>query len=246
MKRWERNLLIVLLLVFPALFLSATYLEDVAETGGQGVPSAIVLTIVNIPRRMIDIASSAGYPGIFALMLLESAAFPIPSEIILPLAGYLVSQGRLEFWLVVVYSTIAALIGSFIDYFLGWKLGGSLLAEPSRIPHVGTSHLQRAHLWFNRYGQWAVALLRMVPAARALISFPAGAYWMSRLRFAAYTLAGCLPWNITLVYVGWLLGSNWEKVVADFRYLNLVVYGLLIILAIWIGWRFTSKGNNPA
>jgi len=241
MKGWQRNLLILLLLVFPALLVSLMYLEDVVETGGQELPNAIILTIVNIPRSVIDIASGAGYAGVFVLMLLESAAFPVPSEIILPLAGYLVSQGRLEFWLVVLYSTLAAVVGSFIDYFLGWKLGSSLLAEPSRIPYVSSKHLHRTHVWFNQHGPWAVAFLRMVPAARVLISFPAGAYRMNKTRFAAYTIAGCLPWNITLVYLGWFLGSNWEEVVAAFRYVNLAVYALLILLGVWIVWRFTSK-----
>lgn len=236
-----RSVLILLLLIFPVALISLTYLEDVAETNVQGGARGIVLFITNLPRRVIDLAAAAGYVGIFVLMLLEAAAFPVPSEIILPFAGYLVSQGRLSFWPVILVSTVAALIGSFIDYFLGWKLGASLLTEPSKLPYVNTAHLRRVQTWFTQYGLMAVVLFRLVPAIRVLISFPAGAYQMSRSKFAIYTLAGCLPWNLVLVYLGWSLGSSWELVVADFRYVNLVVYALLIVLVIWVSWRLVLR-----
>lgn len=244
MNRRFQRLLIILLLVFPVVFISLTYLEDIAETGGQDGAGAFATLIANLPRTVIETASSAGYVGIFGLMLLEAAAFPIPSEIVLPLAGYLVSQGVLEFWLVVFYSTVAALIGSFIDYFLGWKVGRSLLTGRSRLPYVSATHFRRAQTWFENYGPFAVALFRLVPGARVLISFPAGAYGMSKWRFAAYTFVGCLPWNITLVYLGLWLGSSWPSVVAVFRYINLVVYGLIILFLIWIGWKFKLRKDR--
>lgn len=238
MKRWVRNVVLAILLIFPVLLITITYLEDVSETGGAVGTFSL---IAKLPRVVIDLALAAGYVGIFALMLLEAAALPIPSEIILPLAGYLVSQGKMEFWLVVLYSTVAALIGSFVDYALGWKLGDSFLVGRSRLPYVDVVILRKAEAWFEKYGPTAVAFFRLVPGARVLISFPAGVYRMSRLKFAAYTLAGCLPWNITLIYLGWWLGSSWETVVADFRYINLAAYGSIVLLLIWIGWRVVSK-----
>ena len=201
----------------------------------------MVLFITSLPRRVIDLAAAAGYVGVFVLMLLEAAAFPVPSEIILPFAGYLVFQGSLSFWPVILISTVAALIGSFIDYYLGSKLGASLLTDPSKLPYVNPTHLRRVQAWFARYGLMAVALFRLVPAVRVLISFPAGAYHMSKSKFAIYTLAGCLPWNLVLVYLGWSLGSSWEQVVAAFRYINPLVYALLILLAIWISWRLVLR-----
>jgi membrane protein DedA with SNARE-associated domain len=239
MRRWVRNLLIVFLLLFPAVFISLTYLEDIAETNGQAGAEGIIQFVIGLPRRMIGLASGAGYLGVFLLMLLEAAAFPIPSEIILPFAGYLVSQGTLDFWPVVFYSTLASLIGSLIDYYLGLKLGGALLN--SKLRFVNAAHLRRVQAWFNRYGTAAVALFRLVPAARVLISFPAGAYRMSKSKFAIYTLAGCLPWNFILIYLGWWLGSSWGTVVEAFRYINLVVYALLILLVVWICWKLTSR-----
>lgn len=244
MKRSIRNVLILLLLIFPIVFVSLTYLEDIAETNEQDGTQGLVLFITNLPRRVIDLAA-AGYVGIFVLMLLEAAAFPVPSEIILPFAGYLVSQGSLSFWPVILVSTAAALIGSFIDYFLGSKLGASLLTDTSKLPFVDATHLRRVQVWFARYGSTAVALFRLVPAARVLISFPAGAYRMNKPRFAVYTLVGCLPWNLALVYLGWSLGSSWGQVVAAFRYINLLVYALLVLLAIWISWRLVLR-RGPA
>ncbi len=239
MKRWIRNLLIVVLLVILVAFVSIIFLEETTKPSGGALGITSVMS-----NFVIDVASRAGYLGIFVLMLFEAAAFPVPSEVVLPLAGYLVSRGVLEFWLVVFYSTVAALIGSFIDYFLGWKFGGELLAGRWKLPYVEASHLRRAQGWFDKYGPVAVAFFRLVPAARVLISFPAGAYRMGKRKFAAYTLAGCLPWNITLVYLGWWLGSSWTSVVAAFRYINLAVYGLLIVIAVWIGWRLLRSDRR--
>jgi membrane protein DedA with SNARE-associated domain len=241
LRRWVRNLLIVALLVFPIVVVSLTYLEDIAETSNQLASQGIVAFVSNLPRRVVDVAAQAGYAGIFALMLLEAAALPVPSEIILPFAGFMVSQRILDFWPVVIISTAAALIGSFIDYYVGWRLGPPLLANQSKIPFVDSAHLRRVGVWFDHYGPVAVALFRLVPAARVLISFPAGIYRMSKSRFAMYTLAGCLPWNVVLVYLGWWLGSSWEEVVAAFRYINLIVYVLLILFVVWVGWKLSAK-----
>jgi membrane protein DedA with SNARE-associated domain len=244
MTHWARKLLITILLVFPAAFILVSYLEDLAEAGVEGPSVGIIALVSNLPRIVINLAVAGGYVGIFTLMLLEAAALPIPSEIILPLAGYLVSQGTMDFWLVVLVSTVASIIGSFADYFIGLRLSTSVLAGRSRIPYVDKTQLHRTRGWFDKYGPAAVALLRLVPAARVLVSFPAGAYKMSKGKFGAYTLAGCLPWNIILVYLGWSLGSSWEEVVAAFRYINLVAYVLIVLMVAWFAWRLISKRNR--
>ena len=172
-------------------------------------------------------------------MLLEAAAFPIPSEIVLPFAGYLVSKGALSFWPTVVITTIAALIGSFFDYYVGLRLGS--LLDPEKVRFVNAEHLRRADDWFKKYGSIAVALLRLVPAARVLISFPAGAYRMNKVKFAGYTLAGCLPWNFILIYLGWLFGSSWDSVVGLFQYVNVLAYAGLILLSVWILFKVKRR-----
>jgi membrane protein DedA with SNARE-associated domain len=174
-------------------------------------------------------------------MLLEAAAFPVPSEIILPLAGYLVSRGVLQFWPVVFFSTIASLIGSFIDYSVGWKLGNPLVNGQVKVPYVRIRHLQRVKAWFDIYGSAAVAGLRLVPGARVLISFPAGACRMDKRKFALCTLVGCLPWNIALVFLGWWLGTSWETIVTTFTYINIAVYITIILLVAWLTWQAVCK-----
>jgi hypothetical protein len=111
MRRWVRSLLILALLVFPLVLVSLTYLEDVAETSSQLGPEGIITFVSNLPRRVVDVAAQAGYLGIFALILLEAAALPVPSEIILLFASFMVSQRISDFWSVVIVSTLAALIG---------------------------------------------------------------------------------------------------------------------------------------
>jgi len=248
-RRLSRTLLLVVLLILvPAIVVALDYFEDVAEANGLfpshfnvGSAARWVSLVSIIPQRALGLASKTGYAGIFLLMLLEAAALPIPSEIVLPFAGYLVSQGTLSFWPVVIFSTIAALMGSFIDYYLGLRLGSGLLAGNSRLPFVNPDHLSRVKSWFERYGGVAVALFRLMPGARVLISFPAGAYRMSRPKFAVYTLAGCLPWNIALVLLGWQLGSLWGAVVGVFTYVNIVAYSLIIIFLLWIAGKFTQR-----
>ena len=243
MRPWIRNLLIVILIVVPILVVSLSYLEDLAETSATGTAEGLVPFIADVPRRVIGVAFQAGYPGIFVLMLLEAAALPVPSELILPFAGYMVYRGYLSFWLVVFWCTFAALIGSFIDYYLGMRVGEALLSGKSQIPLIDATHLHRVGLWFNQYGPIAVTFLRLVPAARVLISFPAGVYRMGKLKFATCTLAGCLPWNITLVYLGWYLGSLWSTVLDAFRYLNIIAYALLILFVVWIVRKSTQTVN---
>lgn len=243
MRPWIRNLLIVILIVLPIVVVSLSYLEDLAETGAVGTAEGLMMFVADVPKHIIDLASQAGYAGIFVLMLLEAAALPVPSELILPFAGYMVYRGDLDFWLVVLWSTLAALIGSFIDYYLGMRIGEAFFSGKSRVPFIDATHLHRVGLWFNRYGPLAVTFLRFVPAARVLISFPAGVYRMGKLKFATCTLAGCLPWNITLVYLGWHLGSLWSTVLEAFRYLNIIAYALLILFVVWIVRKSTQTVN---
>ena len=225
------------MLIFPAAFIVASYLEDLVETNGQEGSTRIVGWITSLPTNAINLAAGAGYVGIFLLMLLESASFPVPSEVVLPLAGYLVFRGTLQFWPVVFYSTVAALLGSFFDYYLGVKFGSPLLTGQTKLPYVRAHHLKRIQAWFGAYGPAAVVLLRLVPSARVLISFPAGASRMDRSKFAMCTLLGCLPWNIALVYVGWWLGASWEQATSFFRYINLLVYLVMILIVCWVAWR---------
>jgi membrane protein DedA with SNARE-associated domain len=240
-KYTHRRLILAILVAIPVTVVALSYLEDIVESSGiQGGVGALLLSL---PQEAIRVAAQMGYAGIFLLMLLEAAAFPIPSEIVLPFAGYLVSQGALSFWPVILCSTVAAMIGSFVDYYLGLSLG-PLLLRPGKLRFVNAEHLGRVNAWFNRYGAFAVAFFRLVPAARVLVSFPAGAYRMKTGKFAAYTLAGCLPWNIILVYLGWWFGSSWDHVVGLFRYVNVAAYLIIILVGVLLVLKFKSRTKS--
>jgi len=244
MRRWIRKVLIGLVLIFPVAFVSASFLEDLVETGGQEGSGEIVAMILVLPTRLINLASTAGYQGLFFLTLLDSAGVPFPSEIVLPLAGYLVFQGNLQYWPVVFYATVAALLGASVDYYIGRKLGSPLISGRVRLPYVPSAKLQRIQTWFDTHGSAAVALLRLVPTARVLISFPAGACKMNPITFEFYTLLGCLTWNITLVYIGWWLGSSWGTVTSLFRYLSVLVFFAMIVIAFWTLSRRSPRVNR--
>ena len=236
-----RNLLIALIVTFPVAFTVTSYLEDLMESSGQEGSRVIINMITGLPIRVINLTSSTGYSGIFLLTLLDSAAIPIPSEIILPLAGYLVFIGVLQYWPVIFCSTTAALGGSLIDYCLGRRLGAPLVTGKSKLPFLEPALLQKVQAWFDAHGPVAVALLRLVPIARVLVSFPAGACRMNLKKFALYTSLGCLAWNMALVYVGWWLGTSWGSIILVFKYINVPVYIAIIILFIWAARRLVPS-----
>jgi membrane protein DedA with SNARE-associated domain len=234
MRHWTREIVIALTVVFPAAFITASYLEDLVETGGREGSGDVGAFITGLPSHVTSVTSNAGYAGVFFFTLLDSAGFPFPSEIILPFAGYLVFRGALQYWPVVLCSTVAALLGSSVDYYVGRKLGSSLISGKVRLPYIPPGQLQRVQGWFDKHGPVAVALLRLVPAARVLISFPAGACKIKPVTFEVYTLLGCLTWNIALVYLGWWLGSSWGIATSLFRYLSLFIFFAMIVFAFWI------------
>ncbi len=190
-------------------------------------------TIISFSRNVKNTIASWGYSGIFVLMVLESSSLPIPSEIVLLFSGYLVSIGQLNFLITILVATVAAIIGSMIDYYIGLK-GVEALAKRRFLGRVLFSKNQLALVskWFDKYGVMIIFLSRLIPGIRTLISFPAGAARMPIAKFLVFTIAGCLLWNIVLIYIGYYLGSNWAEV-ADFsHYLLIAVIAALIALIV--------------
>jgi membrane protein DedA with SNARE-associated domain len=185
--------------------------------------------IKGAPISFTRTVSSWGYSGVFGLMILEASSLPIPSEIILPFAGYLVSLGHLDFWLTLIVATIAAIAGSLIDYFIGLK-GFEVLSKYRLLGRaiISENQLKIAAGYFNKYGSAMVFVGRLIPAVRTLISFPAGAVRMPLAKFLAYTVAGCIIWNSLLIYVGYYLGNKWEEVAGVSHYLIIAVAATLV------------------
>lgn len=185
--------------------------------------------------------SSLGYWGIAAAMFLESCNIPLPSEAILPFAGYLVFIGRITFWEAVLAGTLGGTAGSLASYYLGKWGGRPLLNRYGRYIGINARKLAAADRYFERWGETTVFFTRLLPVIRTFISLPAGIAEMGMGRFTAYSFLGSLPWSILLVYLGVKLGQNWTRLGALFHRLDmLVVVGLVIILAAW--WWQKRRG----
>ncbi|MDI6710613.1 MAG: DedA family protein [Thermoanaerobacterales bacterium] len=177
-----------------------------------------------------------GYWGIGLGMAVESANIPLPSEVILPYGGFLVSKGKLDFFWTVMAGTIGGTAGSIVSYLLGLWGGRPLLLRYGRYIGFSYHHLGIAERWFARYGEATVFFTRLMPVVRTFISLPAGVAGMNFTRFVIYTFLGSLPWSIVLVYAGVKLGENWEAIGPWFHRLDVViVLALAAVLFYW--WR---------
>jgi membrane protein DedA with SNARE-associated domain len=159
-------------------------------------------------NTIVSLLYQTGYLGVFLLMVAESATLPIPSEVVLPLGGYLVSQGRLEFWSTVAVATVGSLVGTMVDYGIGYYLGRPAVLRYGRIVRFSEKRLETTERWFGSHGKSVVLLARFVPLVRTLIAFPAGLVKMDVKRFLVYSAVGILIWDIALVYLGELAGQN--------------------------------------
>ncbi len=222
--------------------LEDVFLEGAPITGGplQGLLSSIVLLTRNVTAAI----SSWGYPGVFVLMLLESSSLPIPSEVVLPFAGYLVSTWQLNFWVCVVIATVAGVAGSLVDYYLGLK-GAHVLVEHKIFGKTffTKGHLETAVNWFNKYGVAVVFFSRLIPGFRTIVSFPAGAVRMSLWKFVTFTTFGCLIWNAILIYVGVFLGQNWGRVAGLLHYLIIAAAIALIVVGLLVAFRLMGRSR---
>jgi membrane protein DedA with SNARE-associated domain len=199
--------------------------------------------MLSITRGVTGTVQAWGYSGIFILMLLESSSLPLPSEVILPFAGYLISTGQLNVWITLTAATVAGLLGSLIDYYIGLK-GVQSLTKHKILGKVllSTNQLEVAEKWFLKNGNLMVFLGRLVPGFRTTFSFPAGAAKMPLKKFLAFTTAGCLLWNAILIYLGWFLGRNWKEVAGVSRYLIIVaVAAIVIIVLVYLVKRRQTK-----
>lgn len=162
---------------------------------------------------IVSLMGRLGSPGAGLLVALESIFPPIPSELILPLAGFAASRGDLDLVGAVLWTTLGSLVGALVLYLLGAKVGEDRLrAAARRVPLVRESDIDKVDDWFTRHGGKAVFLGRMVPGVRSLISIPAGVARMPVVRFALLTTAGSLVWNTLLILAGYGLGERWGVV----------------------------------
>jgi membrane protein DedA with SNARE-associated domain len=184
--------------------------------------------------------STLGYSGIVLLMAIESACIPLPSEIIMPFSGYLVSTGQMNLWLVGFAGAVGCVLGSLVAYWVGSKGGRPLIEKYGRYVLVSSHDLDLADRWFSNYGEIIVFVSRLLPALRTFIAFPAGVARMNLKRFVIYTFAGSLPWCLGLAYIGQKLGEKWNKddtLKTWFHRFDFLIGIAAVLLVGWWIWR---------
>ena len=197
---------------------------------------------------VLNLLSQWGYTGVFLLMTLEGATLPVPSEIILPLTGFLVYNHTLDFWPAVAVASLGGLVGTMIDFSIGYYLGRPAVLRYGRKIRLSERHLMIAEGWFAKHGSAAVLFARFVPLLRTLIAFPAGVAKMKIGRFLAFSTVGIVIWDIILIYLGVLAGQNYSAIVSSLdATLPLIGYAALggIVLALLLIARKSRRKENP-
>jgi membrane protein DedA with SNARE-associated domain len=186
--------------------------------------------LTGLAGLITDIIAALGPIGVGVLVALETVFPPIPSELILPLSGYLASRGRMSLAAVVIGATLGSLAGALALYWAGAALGQKRLRRlAERTPLVEVDDLERAEGWFDRHGGLAVLIGRVVPVVRSLVSVPAGVERMPLWRFILYTIIGSGVYNLVLIGLGYVLGSRWQTVEQYSNYLNYAIYAAILV-----------------
>lgn len=194
-------------------------------------------------ETFVNLISSAGYAGLAFLMMLESMIAPVPSEAVMPFAGFLLFDGRMEWGAVIFFSTLGSIIGSLLSYYIGRGFGRPLVIRYGRYLLLNEHHLELTEKFFQKYGNKTIFISRFIPIVRHFISLPAGAARMNLTIFSLYTIAGAALWNTFLAYLGYRLGSDWEVIRAYSEKLDILV-GALIVGA--IGYLIYKKKSKAA
>jgi membrane protein DedA with SNARE-associated domain len=196
-------------------------------------------------QMLVDGIGSMGYPGLFLLMAMESSLVPVPSELVMPPAGYLAHQGLMNPWIAIVSGTLGSLAGAYANYFGARYLGRPLILRYGKYFLIPPDKFQKVEKFFLRHGEISTFIGRLLPVIRHLISIPAGLSGMNHLRFSAYTLLGALIWCSILTWIGYEIGRNQELIMAYSK--QAVVWaavGCLLLLAGYILFQ-RRKAETP-
>jgi membrane protein DedA with SNARE-associated domain len=170
--------------------------------------------IQDFMQMLVDGIGALGYPGIFILMAMESSLIPVPSELVMPPAGYLAQQGLMNPWLIISAGTLGSLAGAYANYYGAHYFGRPLILRYGKYILVPPDKFHRIERFFLRHGEISTFIGRLIPVVRHLISIPAGLYGMNHLRFSMYTLLGAFIWCSILTWIGYLIGQNQDLIMA--------------------------------
>jgi membrane protein DedA with SNARE-associated domain len=188
---------------------------------------------------IIAVISAGGYMGIVLLMAIESACIPLPSEVIMPFSGYLVHKGELNLFWVATAGALGCNLGSLVAYYVGYYGGRPLVLRYGSYIFLSEKELHWAEHFFEKWGDWAVFISRLLPVVRTFIALPAGIGKMKQLRFHIFTFVGSWPWCFVLAWIGMRLGEKWDtdpRLKAWFHRFDAVILAVIVIGAAWFVW----------
>ena len=205
--------------------------------------------IHSLVQWLVETVSALGYPGIVALMFIESSFLPLPSELVMPPAGYLAAQGRMDPILAVLAGTVGSIGGALFNYWFAVTVGEPFLRRYGKYVLVREHHLDRTEAFFARHGEISTFVGRLLPVARHLISIPAGMARMNLRRFVVFTALGASIWCAVLVYIGWFLGRHEtvlrEGVVKAYS-TQAVLYMVPVLIVLLAGYVFWYRRRKAA
>jgi membrane protein DedA with SNARE-associated domain len=190
-----------------------------------------IITVIAL--WIMSVISTMGYGGIVLLMAIESACIPLPSEIIMPFAGFLVFKGEMTLWWVAFAGAIGCVVGSIPAYYVG-MFGGRPLAEKyGKYVLISKKDLDMADHWFDKHGDIIIFIARLLPAVRTFIAFPAGVAKMNMPKFIIYTFVGSLIWCWVLAYAGMKFGEHWVDLKVYFHQFHYVIIAAGVVFMVW-------------
>lgn len=192
---------------------------------------------------LLQLMESYGYIAMFVAMALENANIPIPSEVVLGFAGFLISQQIFSFWTTFAVACVAGLVGSVISYWLGSYGGRPLLLKYGKYIFFNERKFRMAEDLFNKYGGIAVIICRCLPGVRTFISFPAGVARYPFWKFAIFTVIGTIPWTLLLVWAGSLLGSHWRDLIQYNHIFLMAVIAVCVVATVVFVWHKRRRRN---
>ncbi len=202
-----------------------------------------------VASTITSVLENEGYLGLLGLMAIESACIPLPSEIILPFAGFLVFKGEMNLWLVATIGALGCNLGSVPAYWLGRWGGRVAIMRWGRYVMLSPHDVDLAHRFFEHFGSIAVLIARMLPVVRTFIALPAGIAEMPQLRFHIYTFLGSWPWCLLLAYIGYTLDEHWADsplIASVFHWLDYAIIGLAVLVVARFVWARRRERQREA
>jgi len=192
---------------------------------------------------LVNTIGALGYPGIFLLMAMESSVIPVPSELVMPPAGYLAQQGQMNMAAVIICGTLGSLVGAYANYFAAHYLGRPLLLKYGKYVWITEEKFAKVERYFKDHGEISTFIGRLLPVVRHLISLPAGLAGMNHVKFSLYTLLGAGIWVTVLSYIGYFIGANQELIM---RYSHQALIGVVIVCAVIVYFYVRAHKKKSA